>query len=143
MLVNLGKEINEIKARRERQYNSISVLKSWIRIIKSEVDKRIAGLSDEEKQTLYTNLTNVIRNNEQQIDLLGHEIAHRELQTDEEIQRKAENSGKTFQQVKYGLELEVMQRNLQISNLEAKNAVINNYKKPLIQSVEVEIHRPR
>ena len=143
LFVNLSKEIKETRIQREHAYKSIQVLNVWKGSIKSEVDNRTAGMSVEEKQQLYTDLTNVIRKKEQQIDVLSREITHRNLQTDEEIQKKAEINGKTFQQVKGRLELEVMQRNLQISNLKEQNNVINNYKRPLIESIEIAVHRPR
>jgi len=143
LLVNLGNEINAIKRKKELTDNAIIALKSWVRNMEHSVESKVATMSDEEKQQLYSELTTVMKQNESQIDLLGHEIAHRELQTDEEIQATATIVGKTFDEVKYGLELEVMQRNLKMARLEEQNNVISGYKTPLIQAVAVEIHRPR
>jgi len=143
LLVNLGNEINAIKRKKELTDNAIIALKSWARTMDHSVESKVASMSDEEKQQLYSDLTNVMRQNESSIDLLGHEIAHRELQTDEEIQATATSSGKTFDEVKYGLELEVMQRNLRMARLEEQNNVISGYKTPLIQAVAVEVHKPR
>ena len=143
LLVSLGNEINAIKRKKELTDNAIIALKSWVRNMDHSVESKVATMSDEEKQQLYSELTTVMKQNESEIDLLGHEIAHRELQTDEEIQATATSVGKTFDQVKYGLELEVMQRNLKMARLEEQNNVISGYKTPLIQAVAVEIHRPR
>ena len=143
LLVNLGNDINAITRKKELTDNAITALKSWTRIMDHSVESKVGSMADEEKQQLYSDLTNVMRQNESSIDLLDHEIAHRELQTDEEIQATATRSGKTFDEVKYGLELEVMQRNLRIARLEEQNNVISGYKTPLIQTVAVEVHRPR
>ena len=143
LLVNLGNEINVIKRKKELTDNAIIALKSWVRTMDHSVESKVSTMSDEEKQQLYSELTTVMKQNESQIDLLGHEIAHREFQSDEEIKATATRNGQTVEQVKMDLEKEIWPRKLKIARLEEQNNVINGYKTPLIQAVAVEIHRPR
>lgn len=143
LLVALGKEINDIKSKQEKQYHSVCVLRAWLGNLKVAIQKKLATLSEDEKLQLYDELNKVIAQNEDQMNLLGSEIAHRELQTDEEIQQTATKSGKTFKQIKYGLELEIMQRNLEIPTLEAQNNSIRRYQTLLVPNNGDELRKPR
>ena len=143
LLVALGNKINEIKAKQEKQYNSACVLRAWLGNLKVAIQKKLATLSEGEKLQLYDELNMVVVQNEEQMNLLDNEIAHRELQTDEEIQQTATKNGKTFNQVKYGIEFEIMQKKMEISTLEAQNNVISRYQTPLVPNNSDELRKPR
>lgn len=143
LLVKLGKEIDSLETKKKLTDYAIVALKSWVLVIDRDVEGKVNSMSDEEKQQLYSGLAEVTRQNESQIDLLGNEIAHREFQSDEEIKVTAARNGQTVEQVKMDLEKEIWPRKLKIARLEEQNNVIDGYKTPLIQTVAVEVHRPR
>ena len=143
LLVKLGKEIDSLETKKKLTDYAIMALKEWVLTIDRDIEGKVNSMSDEEKQQLYSGLAEVTRQNESQIDLLGNEIAHREFQSDEEIKATAARNGQTVEQVKMDLEKEIWPRKLKIARLEEQNNVINGYKTPLIQTVAVEVHRPR